>query len=158
MLGVVLSERVVNVLASGYHTLLTECMHIKEMLAKRGQNGVQVRYTHSHSCQCNRLTQGRHLLFWKSEFADDTGFDIRSTFLIFTSTASMYIFPCTFVSDIVPSHYSDVIMDTMAPQITTFTIVYSTVYSGADQRKHQRSASRAFVRGIHWWPLNSPHK
>ena len=33
-----------------------------------------------------------------------------------------------------------------------------TVFSGADQRKHQSSASLAFVRGIHWWPVNSPHK
>ena len=38
------------------------------------------------------------------------------------------------------------------------TIVYSTVYSGADQRKHQSSASLAFVRRIHRWPVNSPHK
>ena len=37
-------------------------------------------------------------------------------------------------------------------------IVYSTVYSGADQRKHQSSASLAFVRGFHRWPVNSPHK
>ena len=36
--------------------------------------------------------------------------------------------------------------------------VYSTVYWGADQRKHQSSASLAFVRGIHRWPVNSPHK
>ena len=55
------------------------------------------------------------------------------------------------------SHYSVVIMGTMASQITSLTIVYSTVYSGADQRKHQSSASLAFVRGIHRWPLNSPH-
>ena len=33
-----------------------------------------------------------------------------------------------------------------------------TVFSGADQRKHQSSVSRAFVRGIHWWPVNFPHK
>ena len=46
-------------------------------------------------------------------------------------------------------HYSDVIMGVMASQITSLTIVYSTVYSGADQRKHQSSASLAFVRGIH---------
>ena len=46
-------------------------------------------------------------------------------------------------------HNSDVIMNTMASQITSFTIVYSTVYSGADQRKHQNSASLAFVWGIH---------
>ena len=57
-----------------------------------------------------------------------------------------------------PSNYIDVIMSAMASQITSLTIVYSTVYSGADQRKHQNSASLAFVRGIHRWPVNSPHK
>ena len=56
------------------------------------------------------------------------------------------------------SHYSDVIMGAMASQITSLTIVCSTVYSGADQRKYQGSASLAFVRGIHRWPVNSPHK
>ena len=55
-------------------------------------------------------------------------------------------------------HYNDVIMGAVASQITSLTIVYSTVYSGADQRKHQSSASVAFVRGIHRWPENSPHK
>ena len=55
-------------------------------------------------------------------------------------------------------HYNDVIMSAMASQITSLTIVYSTVYPGADQRKHQSSASLAFVRGIHRWPVNSPHK
>ena len=53
-------------------------------------------------------------------------------------------------------HYCDVIMGQMASQITSLTIVYSTVYSATDQRKHQRSASLAFVRGIHRWPVNSP--
>ena len=55
-------------------------------------------------------------------------------------------------------HYSDVIMGAMASQITSLIIIYSTVYSGADQRKHQSSASLAFVWGIHRWPVNSPHK
>ena len=55
-------------------------------------------------------------------------------------------------------HYDNVIMTAMASQITNLTIVYSTVYSGADQRKHQSSASLAFVRGIHRWLVNSPHK
>ena len=55
-------------------------------------------------------------------------------------------------------HYNGVIMSTMASQITSLTIVYSTVYSGADQRKHQSSVSLAFVQGIHRWPVNSPHK
>ena len=54
------------------------------------------------------------------------------------------------------THYSDAIMS--AIQITALTIVYSTVYSGADQRKHQSSASLAFVRGIHRWPVNSLHR
>ena len=54
-----------------------------------------------------------------------------------------------------PYHYNDVIMTTMASQITNLTIVYSTVYSDADQGKHQSSASLAFVWGIHrdrWIP------
>ena len=49
-------------------------------------------------------------------------------------------------------------MGTMASQITSLTIVYSTLYSGADQRKHQSSASLAFVWGIHRGPVNSSHK
>ena len=48
-----------------------------------------------------------------------------------------------------PPHHIDVIMTTMTSQITSFTVVYSTVYSDADQRKHQSSASLAFVSGIH---------
>ena len=42
-------------------------------------------------------------------------------------------------------HYNDVIMSTMAFQITSLPIVYSTVYSGTDQRKYQSSESLAFV-------------
>ena len=56
------------------------------------------------------------------------------------------------------AHYNDVIMGMIASQITSLTIVYSTVYSDADQRKHQSSASLAFVQGIHRGPVNSPHK
>ena len=55
-------------------------------------------------------------------------------------------------------HYDDVIMGTIGSQITSLTIVYSTVYSGADQSKHQSSTSLAFVWGIHRGPVNSPHK
>ena len=47
-------------------------------------------------------------------------------------------------------HYTALIMGAMASQITSLAIGYSTVYSGADQRKHQSSASR--------WSVNSPHK
>ena len=49
-------------------------------------------------------------------------------------------------------------MGAIASQITSLTIVYSTVYSDADQRKHQSSASLAFVREIHRGPVKSPHK
>ena len=55
-------------------------------------------------------------------------------------------------------HYNDVIMGAIASQITSLTVVYSTVCSNPDQRKHQSSASLAFVPGIHRWPVNSPHK
>ena len=55
-------------------------------------------------------------------------------------------------------HYTDVIMGTIASQITSLAIVYSIVYSDADQRIYQCSASLAFVRGIHRRPVNSPHK
>ena len=50
-------------------------------------------------------------------------------------------------------HYNDVIMEAIASQITSFTIVYSCVYSDADQSRHQSSASLAFVWEIHrdWW-------
>ena len=66
-------------------------------------------------------------------------------------TACRYINKSERTSEIY--HYSDVIMGAMTPQNTSLTIVCSTVYSGADQRKHQSSASLAFVRGIHRWPL-----
>ena len=59
---------------------------------------------------------------------------------------------------VICNHYDDVIMTAMASQITSLMIVYSAVYSGRDEIKHQRSASLAFVRGIHRWPVNSPHK
>ena len=55
-------------------------------------------------------------------------------------------------------HYNDIIMGMMASQITSLMIVYSTIYSGTDQREHQSSMSLAFVRGIHRWPVNSLHK
>ena len=57
-----------------------------------------------------------------------------------------------------PFHYGDVIMGAKASQITSLVIVYSAFYSGTDQRKHQSSASLAFVRGIHRGTVNSPHK
>ena len=67
-------------------------------------------------------------------------------------------FVCPINVPLGPRHYNDVIMGTMASQIDSLTIVFSTVYSDADQRKNQSSASLAFMRGIHRGPVNSPHK
>ena len=58
-------------------------------------------------------------------------------------------------------HYSDVIMSAVASQITSLTIVYSTVYSGVDQRKHQSSASLALwgeFTGDRWIPSTEDQK
>ena len=50
-------------------------------------------------------------------------------------------------------------MGAMASLITSLMSVYSIVHSATDQRKHQSSASLAFVRGIdrwipfHKWPV-----
>ena len=56
------------------------------------------------------------------------------------------------------NHYNDIIMGVVASQITSLAIVFSTVYSDADQRQHQSHASLAFVQGIHREPVNSLHK
>ena len=55
-------------------------------------------------------------------------------------------------------NYCDVIVGVMPSQITSLTIVNSTVHSGARHRKHQSPASLASVRWNHRWPTNSPHK
>ena len=63
--------------------------------------------------------------------------------------------PIYITADAFIIHYGDVIMGTIASQITSLTIIYSTVYSDADQRKHQSSASLAFVwefTGDRWIP------
>ena len=62
------------------------------------------------------------------------------------------------VSNFINVQYRDVILSVNASEITSIKIIYWNVYSGADQRKHQSSAPLAFVREIHRWQLNSPHK
>ena len=51
-------------------------------------------------------------------------------------------------------HYGDVLMSAMASQIISLTIVYSIVYTGAVNE----NMSLVFVRGIHQWPVSSPHQ
>ena len=70
-----------------------------------------------------------------------------------SSRTNVVIPACT----IFEAHYNDVIMGAIASLITSLTILYSTVYSDADQRKHQSSASLPFVWGIHRGPMNAPH-
>ena len=92
------------------------------------------------------------VLRWMSrDFTDDKSTLVRV--MVWCRQAT-----CHHLSQCWLSHYNSVIMGAMASQITNITIVYSTVYSAADQRKYQSSASLAFVRGIHRWPVNSPHK
>ena len=84
------------------------------------------------------------------------------TYLAFIVLLSLFILEMSsyFVDPAYWLHYADLIMSVMASQITSLMSVHSTVYSGAGQRKHQSSASRAFVRGIHGWPSmtsNQPH-
>ena len=57
-----------------------------------------------------------------------------------------------------PAHYDDVIMTTIASQITSLTVVYSTVYSDADQSKHQKLRVTGLCVGNSPGPVNSPHK
>ena len=70
----------------------------------------------------------------------------------------IFIYIYVYIYRFKPHHYGNVVMSMVASQFTSLAIVYSTVYSGVDQSKYQRSASLAFVRGIHRWPVNSPHK
>ena len=62
-----------------------------------------------------------------------------------TNTHIDYTIFINHLADLQANHYSDLIMGAMASHITSLTIAYPTVYSYADQRKHQSSASLAFV-------------
>ena len=87
-----------------------------------------------------------------------SGQNTISTFLQMGKTKPILISQFTDDHSFFLNHYCDVIMCTMASQITSLTIVYSTLNPGADQRSHQSSASLAFVRGIYRGPVNSPNK
>ena len=120
--------------------------------------------------------QGAAILPNRRLYKGNQNSGITKRYIIAGAERFLFPFPCTWYSDIGPgglelrkshslpirkffvSHYGDVIMGTIASQISSLTIVYSTVYSHADQRKHQSSASLAFVWGIHRGPVNSPHK
>ena len=118
-----------------------------------------------HMQCCHRYKVAIH--FWKYDYLKSLG-SIGATLLHWSSLTALshYSNQCWLIikSGLWHSsennfrrsaHYIDVIMTTVAYQITSLTVVYSTVYSDADQNKHQRSAPLAFVRGIHrdrWIP------
>ena len=70
----------------------------------------------------------------------------------------LYEIDSVIIVDSIDFHYIDVTMTTIASQITSLTVVYSTVYSDADQRKHQSSPSPALCVGNSPGPVNSPQK
>ena len=75
----------------------------------------------------------------------------RQTIIWTNDTLVHWLHICVCRSGHLEIFYNDVIMGAIASQITSLTIVYSIVYSDAEQRKHQSSASLAFVRGIDRW-------
>ena len=82
--------------------------------------------------------------------------EIHSAIFRFSGTA--FHFFAHWQQNVFSPHYIDVLMGAIESQIPSLTIVYSTVYSGADQRRHESSASLAFVRKIHRGPVNSPQR
>ena len=125
------------------------------------------------------VTEGYSSLFpWTEMVTTLKTWPLRKTFVYYMSLQNLSWWETTFLNErverrdydnikprlfsispsFVISHFNDVKMSVIMSPITRLTIVYSTVFSGADQRKHQSSASLAFVRGIHGWPGNSPHK
>ena len=108
----------------------------------------------THDFLLNRLFRCRSKKTWK----------LRVTGLCEGNSPVAGEFPAQMASNVekfpfhwhtrVSYHYSDVIMSEMASQITGVSIVYLAVCSGADQRKHQSSASLVIVQGIHRWPVN----
>ena len=103
-----------------------------------------------------RLLSQELALLIKTIYLLDYLFHSFAQQICFRSSAAMLKF-CRINGSLL-SHYNDVWMNAMASQTTSIKNAYSNVYSGANKRKHQSSASLAFVRRIHRWPLNSPHK
>ena len=98
---------------------------------------------------------GWYIDVWRSALGNKSGLILRYGMVIILPGIPCGMYMCIYGPI---HHYGDVIMGAIASQITSLTIVYATVYSDADQIKHQSSASLAFVWGIHRSPVNSPHK
>ena len=102
--------------------------------------------------QCFREVKSAPFVWLKSQFVphpNPTG--PHSVFTVTNDTRGHKAAFCK-------SHYNDVIMSAETSQITGVSIVYSTIYPGAHERKHRIPASLALVRGSHRWPVNSHTK
>ena len=113
-------------------------------------------YTHTYTCTCTRTctyTDGNHIWIFQLNLIC---FNFNHP-AVPAANCMAPLYVCVSLFPVLLCHYSDFTMSAMASQITGVSIIYSTVCSCADQRKHQSSASLAFVGGIHRWPVNSPH-
>ena len=123
-----------------------------DMLRMNGRLSIRMNLVRLLAIEVFKCVNGTNHVYLNELFiTHESNFDLRNKSRILLPKFNTYKYGYN-------SHYSDVEMGTVASQITSLTIVYFTVYSGADQRKHQSSASLAFVRGIHRSPVNSPHK
>ena len=101
-----------------------------------------------------------YLLLWSHSFSKGRFNSLRLTKQFIRHMNASVVQPSAVLPkiEILHMHYFDVIMNTIASQITSLTVVYWIVFSDTDQRKHQSSVLLAFVREIHRSPVNSPHK
>ena len=127
------------------------------MYKTAGKQSTTKTYCWVHRLLLNEADIIRIDLVWRHRRYNMTTSRHRNTFRITCSLWETWWIPVTKSPGMI-RYNCDVIMSTMASQVTSLTIVYSTVYSGAGQRKHQSSASLAFVRGINRWSVSSPHK
>ena len=111
-------------------------------------------------CYLIPCTYAKKLPFKENKIA--SGIRLRLATEMYQHNIYIYIYVCVYEWHLKYTSFHSTLqlrqMSVTACQITSLTIVCSTVYSGADQRKHRSSASLAFMRGIHRWPINSPHE
>ena len=110
---------------------------------------------HGESLSYNRATLClRHVLHQSGYIFT---FAMLSKFIFLSEICQLSLLVASFLP-IFYDHACDAALRAMVFQIISVSDVCSTVCSGVDKRKHQSSTSLAFVRAIHRWPVNSPHK
>ena len=126
-------RKAISVCVNSISQLLSALIKIQSYIILQSENRLYLRIHPLTACVTTALANSCHVLINRHPW--------RSVWLLVCHLA----------------HYNDVIMGAIASQITSLASVYSAVWLGKDQRKHQSSASLAFVRGIHRRPVNSPH-